>query len=84
MSEDDIIAAIDKGEFIEHAKVHGNYYGTSKKSLEAVQKANKTCILDIDLQGMQSIHNAKLDPSPFFVFILPPSMAILEARLLDR
>lgn len=51
-------AAIKNGEFIEYAKVHGNYYGTSKKSVADVCEQGKVCILDIDVQGVKSVHKA--------------------------
>ena len=51
-------AAIRNGEFIEYAPVHGNYYGTSKKSVADVCEQGKVCILDIDIQGVKSVHEA--------------------------
>jgi guanylate kinase len=51
-------AAIKNGEFIEYAPVHGNYYGTSKKSVADVCEQGKVCILDIDIQGVKSVHDA--------------------------
>ena len=51
-------AAIKNGEFIEYAPVHGNYYGTSKKSVADVCEQGKVCILDIDIQGVKSVHEA--------------------------
>ena len=50
-------AAIKNGEFIEYAAVHGNYYGTSKKSVADVCEQGKVCILDIDIQGVKSVHD---------------------------
>lgn len=51
-------AAIKNGEFIEYASVHGRYYGTSKKSVADVCEEGKVCILDIDVQGVKSVHEA--------------------------
>eukprot|EP00960_Hanusia_phi_P043161 755889-Hanusia_phi.AAC.12 len=73
---------IGKGNFIEHAEVHGNLYGTSKASVMDVTKQGKMCILDIDVQGCRSVRHAKLDA--IFVFVAPPSMEDLENRLRGR
>ena len=43
---------INEGKFVEHAEVHGNYYGTSIAAVESVQKQKRICILDIDIQGV--------------------------------
>ena len=51
---EDVQRDIERGLFLEHACVHGNYYGTSKKAVEVVQQAGKICILDIDVQGVRS------------------------------
>ena len=51
----EIEAAIANNEFIEHANVHGNYYGTSKSAVAKVGENGKICILDIDVQGTCSI-----------------------------
>ena len=47
----------------------------------AVTAKNKICILDIDVQGVQSVKKAELEPSPIFIFVNPPSMEALESRL---
>jgi len=46
-------AAVDAGEFLEHAKVHGKMYGTSKAAVARVSEQGRVCILDIDIQGVQ-------------------------------
>jgi len=73
---------IEEGKFIEYAEVHGNYYGTSVASVEKVQSAGKICILDIDVQGVQSVKKSTL--KPVYLFISPPSMEELERRLRGR
>ena len=75
---------IKDNQFIEHAEVHGNIYGTSYEAVQREVRQGKVCILDIDIQGARRV---KKDPSiltPHFVFIAPPSMNILEKRLRDR
>lgn len=65
---------IDKGLFIEWAEVHGNYYGTSKASVESVAKDGKACVLDIDVQGCRSVRKAELPAK--IIFVAPPSMEV--------
>jgi guanylate kinase len=73
---------IDAGKFIEYAEVHGNFYGTSFASVESVSKLGKICILDIDVQGAENVRKSSLNPR--YIFISPPSMETLEARLRGR
>jgi len=74
---------IDQGEFAEWALVHGNYYGTSKKMLEDFWAQGKHVLLDIDVQGAESLRKTYPDRC-FTVFIAPPSMEELERRLRGR
>lgn len=74
---------IQKKELIEWAKVHGNYYGTSKAFLEKQSAAGKVVLLDIDVQGVESL-KASFAEKCLSVFILPPSMEVLENRLRSR
>ena len=73
---------IDAGDFAEHARVHSNYYGTSKCVLDDMVRRGIDVILDIDTQGARQIKNTWSKAK--FVFIMPPSMAILEERLRNR
>ncbi|XP_076235482.1 guanylate kinase isoform X3 [Calliopsis andreniformis] len=73
---------IEQGEFLETATFTGNLYGTSKQAVEDVQKAGRVCVLDIDIQGMKQIKQSSLEP--LYVFVKPPSMDELEARLRKR
>ncbi|HTE42163.1 MAG TPA: guanylate kinase [Steroidobacteraceae bacterium] len=70
------------GEFLEHAKVFDNYYGTSKAQVQAILNNGDNVILEIDWQGAQQIRKAL--PECETIFILPPSRAELERRLRDR
>ena len=74
--------AIENGEFIEYAKVHSNYYGTTIKAVESVKSQGKICILDLDTQGVMSVKKSSLDCK--YIFIAPPSIEILEQRLRGR
>lgn len=73
---------IQDGDFLEHAKVFDNYYGTSKSAVESTLAAEKDVILEIDWQGAQQVR--KLIPDAISIFILPPSLKELERRLTGR
>ena len=75
---------IQLGNFLESAIVHGNMYGTRKCAVEDVVKQNKICILDIDLQGAESVYNLKLKHKVRFMYIRPPSLEDLRKRLTER
>ncbi len=70
------------GEFIEHANVFGNLYGTRKSVVEAALAAGRDLLLEIDWQGARQVREHL--PEAVQVFILPPSRAELEARLRKR
>jgi guanylate kinase len=81
----EVQSMIAAGEFIEHAEVHGNYYGTTHAAVRAVAKKGQVCILDIDVQGVKSVASAwRTEPQPLFLFVQPTSMEALEARLRGR
>lgn len=73
---------VAKGEFVEHATVFGNSYGTSKKAIEDQITSGKSVILDIDWQGARAIKAWR--PDAVSIFILPPSRAALRERLTNR
>lgn len=73
---------VSQGEFLEWAEVHGNYYGTSKRWIEGEMLAGRDVLLEIDWQGAQQVR--KVFPKAIGVFILPPSMDALKARLSGR
>ena len=78
--------------FIEHARVHGNYYGTLREPIESALKEGCSVILDIDVQGAAKVREyvrALPDSDPMKagyvdIFILPPSMEELRSRLVGR
>mmetsp|Transcript_38907 Transcript_38907/g.49668 ORF Transcript_38907/g.49668 Transcript_38907/m.49668 type:complete len:274 (-) Transcript_38907:311-1132(-) len=74
---------IVNGEFLEHAEVHTNFYGTSRQAVQNVQDSGKVCILDIDVQGVKTLKKADSFDA-YYIFIAPPSMEILEQRLRGR
>lgn len=67
--------------FLEWAEVHGNLYGTGRAGVERQLQAGRDVILDIDVQGALQVRGAA---SPVMIFIAPPSLSELEARLRKR
>jgi guanylate kinase len=75
-------AMITGGEFAEWAEVHGNYYGTSLRTLQEAKAAGQDVLLDIDCQGARQLKGSLAQA--VFIFILPPSLVELEHRLRGR
>lgn len=75
-------AMVDRGAFLEHARVFDNYYGTSGDWVEARLEAGTDVILEIDWQGARQIRRRL--PQACSIFILPPSRAALARRLQGR
>ena len=84
VTRDQMQQDIDAGLFVEHAEVHGNLYGTSIEAVQAVTRQGKVCLLDIDVQGAESVRQSKLSSTCSFVFFAPPTAAVLEQRLRGR
>lgn len=74
---------VAQGEFLEHAEVFGNHYGTSKSSVASNLAAGQDVILEIDWQGAQQIQ-ASYGAELLSIFILPPSQEALRQRLRGR
>ena len=75
---------INTGEFLEHAKVFNNFYGTTLKPVKENLDKGKNVIFDIDWQGAQQIKNKKLKYKLITFFVLPPSKEVLFNRLSNR
>jgi guanylate kinase len=82
VSEDEFQRMIDAGDFFEYARVHGDWKGTARQSVEPQLAAGRDVLLEIDWQGAQQV-KAKV-PDAVGVFILPPSRAALEERMRKR
>ena len=82
VSREEFERMVEAGEFIEHARVFDNYYGTARQQVEQSLAAGQNLLLEIDWQGAQQIRSAM--PEAVSVFILPPSRAELERRLRGR
>jgi len=83
VSEEEFKQDIDDEMFLEHAYVHGNYYGTSIKPVKRALKAGKLVIFDIDVQGNTVVNN-RLGDITTSVFISPPTLSKLKERLEER
>lgn len=82
VSEARFVEMINGSEFLEHANVFGNYYGTSEAWVKNQLKSGQDVILEIDFQGAAQVR--RLMPDACSIFILPPSRAALEKRLRNR
>lgn len=76
------LAMRERGEFLEWAEVHGNFYGTSRVWLQERMSEGRDVLLEIDWQGAQQVR--RLFPEATSIFVLPPSIAELESRLRGR
>jgi len=83
VSKEEFEEGIKAGDFLEYAKVHGNYYGTSLKPVKEALKEGKLVIFDIDVQGHRLVREA-LGDLVVSAFITPPSLSELEKRLKAR
>ncbi|MFW2585164.1 guanylate kinase [Aliarcobacter butzleri] len=83
VSKEEFEEDIKKGNFLEYAKVHDNYYGTSLKPIIQALNKGKLVIFDIDVQGHHLVRK-KMNDSVTSVFITTPSLKVLEERLNNR
>ena len=82
LAKADFERGIKEGRFLEWAEVHGNLYGTLKSEVQDRMAAGKTPVLNIDVQGGKSIKD--LEPNAVLIFLMPPSLEVLEHRLRGR
>ncbi|WP_446744244.1 guanylate kinase [Silvibacterium acidisoli] len=82
ISRDKFEDMVQEGEFLEHAEVFGNYYGTCRGSLAHAFTEGKDLLLDIDVQGASQVRSRM--PDAVSIFIMPPSPDILATRLRNR
>lgn len=82
ISPEEFAGRLKKGEFLEHAQVFGQSYGTLKAHVEAKQQEGKHVILVIDTQGAEQLKESGYEA--VFIFLRPPSLAELRARLFKR
>ncbi len=79
---DEFKRMIEEGGFIEWAFVHGNYYGITKKEIDRIKATRKIPIFDVDVQGAATLRKSL--PDAVFVYIVPPSLKVLQERLRGR
>ena len=82
VSRDEFLRMVEAGEFLEHAQVFDNFYGTARRTVETALARGEDVILEIDWQGARQIR--LLIAGCQSIFVLPPSQADLEARLSGR
>ncbi len=82
VTDDEFRNMIRNDDFIEWAEVHGHFYGTTKKEIDRIEEGGHIPIFDVDVQGGRALRK-KLD-NGVFIFIIPPSIEILEKRLRNR
>lgn len=82
VSKEEFLRLIDAGEFLEWAEVYGNYYGTLRSTVEASLHEGKDVLLEVDVQGGQSVKEAF--PEAVLIFIMPPSLDELNKRISGR
>ena len=82
VSVEEFEGMVSEGEFLEHAHVYDNYYGTSRAFVEAELGGGMDVLLDIDIQGALKVK--KLIPEALMIFVLPPSFQVLKERLVGR
>ncbi len=82
MTREGFQGMVDGGEFAEWAEVHGNFYGTPRRTLEEATARGEFVVLDIDVQGARQIRTAF--PNALLVFVIPPSAEVLVSRLTKR
>jgi guanylate kinase len=70
------------GGFLEHAQVHGNWYGTPRQPVEEALAAGRSVLLEIDVQGSRAVREAV--PDALLIFVEPPSREVLRERLHRR
>ena len=82
VSREEFQAMVKRGDFLEHAEVYGNWYGTSRRWIEKTRAAGSDVVLEIDWQGARAVK--ALFPDMIFIYILPPSIEVLRQRLVKR
>ncbi|MGD0152655.1 MAG: guanylate kinase [Thermacetogeniaceae bacterium] len=82
VSDDEFKTMIGRGEFLEWAEVYGHHYGTARSVVESCLRSGRDVLLEIDIQGAQNVK--RLFPQSILIFIEPPSLQELGARIAHR
>jgi len=83
ISKEEFLEMRSQNQFLESAQVHDQYYGTGRAKTEELLAAGQDVLLDIDVQGAQSIREV-FGPQAIQIFLLPPSWEVMVKRLVDR
>lgn len=87
LSHEEFLRRVAAGEFLEHARVHGNHYGTLRKTVQEALDAGNDLLMDVDIQGAAQIRanaDERMKSALIDVFLMPPSFTELERRLRNR
>lgn len=82
ITQQEFLSRIEKDAFLEYARVYNEYYGTSKDTVISLLNQGSDVLINVDTQGAASIR--RIMPECVQIFILPPSLKVLEQRLRDR
>ena len=82
LTRDEFQRRVEAKDFVEHALVHGEMYGTLRSQIERVLESGRNVLLDVDVQGGTSVR--RVYPDAVLIFVLPPSLEDLEERLRAR
>ena len=82
IKEEEFTTMIENGEFLEYAKIYGNFYGTPKAAIIECLEKGQDVILEIEMQGARQIK--EVYPEGVFIFVLPPSLEELKSRIVGR
>lgn len=82
ITRDEFHSRVSNGEFLEHAEVYGNFYGTPKPNVMEKLEEGMDVILEIDIQGALKVKDTY--PEGVFIFLMPPSMEELKNRIINR
>jgi len=82
MTPDQFSTTVRAGEFLEHAEVHGNLYGTLESEVDRLLATGMDVVLEVDVQGVETLR--KKYPEAVSVFIVPPHFEVLRERLASR
>lgn len=82
IEKEEFIKMVENGEFLEHAQIYDNFYGTPKAAIIECLEKGQDVILEIEMQGARQIK--EVYPEGVFIFVLPPSLEELKSRIVGR
>ncbi|WP_286149750.1 guanylate kinase [Romboutsia ilealis] len=82
IEKEEFTKMIENGEFLEHAQIYDNFYGTPKAAIIECLEKGQDVILEIEMQGARQIK--EVYPEGVFIFVLPPSLEELKSRIVGR